>query len=226
MWPYAYDSCDLGTFPGQTDRNGNPAAAATGGVNGGILSGLPGQKSSACTCPGSDHPGPSVSKGRGAPEIDVFEAQVQTELNFQPEVSQSYQIAPFNIKYLIQEEFAPIYNPSITSTNSYHGGPLQEAASRVTFIEDSLYNDEAYGIYSFEWWADPSDRNASYITWFSNPAGSPSTSTWTLGAQAIGPDIDAQISQRLISEEPHVRHVPPLFQTRTDIVQYFASLSS
>src|SRR5882724_7993120 len=77
-WPYSYDSCDVGSFPNQTRPDGTPAAAATSGTNGGPLSFQPGQKLSACTCPGMDHPGPDVSRGRGAPEIDIIEAQVDT----------------------------------------------------------------------------------------------------------------------------------------------------
>jgi beta-glucan synthesis-associated protein KRE6 len=46
-----------------------------------VLSYLPGQRLSRCTCPGESHPGPIHSDGtyvgRGAPEIDVFEAQVR-----------------------------------------------------------------------------------------------------------------------------------------------------
>lgn len=80
-WPYSYDSCDVGTVANQS-VNGNPPAALTGGDpnNGGVLSYLPGQKLSRCTCPGEDHPGPKHSDGtfvgRAAPEIDIFEAQV------------------------------------------------------------------------------------------------------------------------------------------------------
>lgn len=44
------------------------------------LSYLPGQRLSACTCPGEPHPGPvnedGTFVGRAAPEIDVIEAQV------------------------------------------------------------------------------------------------------------------------------------------------------
>ena len=47
---------------------------------GGVLSYLPGQKLSRCTCAEDDHPGPKHPDGswvgRAAPEIDVFEAQV------------------------------------------------------------------------------------------------------------------------------------------------------
>lgn len=34
---------------------------------------LPGQRMSACTCPGEDHAGPDVTVGRGVPEIDIIE---------------------------------------------------------------------------------------------------------------------------------------------------------
>ena len=34
---------------------------------------LPGQRLSACTCAGEDHPGPDVTVGRGVPEIDIIE---------------------------------------------------------------------------------------------------------------------------------------------------------
>jgi hypothetical protein len=70
LWPYSYDSCDLGTFPDQVDQSGNPAVVKSSG-----LSSMPGQRLSACTCPDSDHPGPSYSVGRSSPEIDVFETQ-------------------------------------------------------------------------------------------------------------------------------------------------------
>lgn len=81
QWPYTYDSCDVGTLPNQT-LNGLPAAATTGGdqKHDGILSFLPGQRLSRCTCAGESHPGPKhpdgTFVGRAAPEIDVFEAQV------------------------------------------------------------------------------------------------------------------------------------------------------
>lgn len=38
-----------------------------------LIVSLPGQRVSACTCKGEDHPGPVVTKGRGAPEIDAIE---------------------------------------------------------------------------------------------------------------------------------------------------------
>ena len=58
-------------------------AATVGGDagTGGVLSYLPGQRLSRCTCQGESHPGPKHKDGtfvgRSAPEIDVFEAQVE-----------------------------------------------------------------------------------------------------------------------------------------------------
>ncbi|KAJ2924084.1 hypothetical protein H1R20_g13016, partial [Candolleomyces eurysporus] len=84
MWPYTYDSCDVGTLPNQTyPGTRTPEAAVSGGdrANGDVLSYLPGQRLSACTCPNESHPGPMRADGsyvgRAAPEIDVFEALVE-----------------------------------------------------------------------------------------------------------------------------------------------------
>lgn len=65
--------------------NGLPVAATVDGDHkrGGVLSYLPGQKLSRCTCDGESHPGPKhpdgTFVGRSAPEIDVFEAQVSCD---------------------------------------------------------------------------------------------------------------------------------------------------
>lgn len=71
-------------MPNQT-KNGLPEAALVNGDqgNGGVLSYLPGQRLSRCTCAedADMHPGPKHSDGtfvgRSAPEIDVFEAQAR-----------------------------------------------------------------------------------------------------------------------------------------------------
>ena len=71
----------MGTAPNQT-LNGLPVSATEFGdpTANGVLSYLPGQKLSRCTCKGESHPGPVHSDGtyvgRAAPEIDVFEATV------------------------------------------------------------------------------------------------------------------------------------------------------
>lgn len=201
MWPYSYDACDLGTFPNQTNHDGTPTAASAGGSGGGPISFLPGQRLSACTCPGSDHPGPSVSSGRGVPEIDVLEAQIETS-TMTGEVSQSFQTAPYNAQYEFDNTTAvtPLYNTTITKFNNYKGGPFQQAISAVTTVADDVYNNTDYTTYGFEWWSDPNNRDDGYITWLSSGVKS-----WTLTAQTIGPDPVTQVSQRLIPEEPQVR---------------------
>jgi beta-glucanase (GH16 family) len=197
-WPYTYDSCDLGTYPNQTNKAGTAPEGALTGNNGAPISFLPGQRLSACTCPGSDHPGPSVTTGRGVPEIDIIEAQIDVFSSpFMGQVSQSYQVAPFNYEYSIDNASATIFNSDATAYNSYKGGQYQQAASAVTFIPDTAYGNQSFIKYGFEWWSNPSDRSEGYITWYSNEKES-----WTLTAAAIGADSVTQISDRLISEEP------------------------
>lgn len=93
--PSSYDSCDVGTMPNQTNLDGSPSAVTTS--SNAPLSYQPGQKLSACTCPGEEHPGPSVKVGRGGPEIDIIEAQSHPTANGEllGSVSQSAQIAPY-----------------------------------------------------------------------------------------------------------------------------------
>lgn len=86
QWPYTYDACDVGTVSNQTS-GGLPLAATVNGdpTADGVLSYLPGQRLSRCTCKGESHPGPIHKEdgsyvGRAAPEIDVFEAQVRVAL--------------------------------------------------------------------------------------------------------------------------------------------------
>jgi len=199
MWPYTYDSCDVGTFPNQTDASGNPTVDATGGIDGGPLSFLPGQRVSACTCPSSDHPGPNVQTGRGVPEIDIFEAQIETGIR-QGAVSQSLQVAPYNYQYnfVNTTPATTIFDASTTTFNNYKGGIYQQALSAVTLTDNENYGGNGYATYGFEWWSDPKHRDQGYITWTST--GTPS---WQVTSASIGPDSETKISQRLISEEPH-----------------------
>ncbi|KAJ7578273.1 glycoside hydrolase family 16 protein [Mycena floridula] len=197
-WPYTYDSCDLGTYPNQTNPDGSPPAAATGGLGGTQLSGLPGQRLSSCTCPGSDHPGPTTSTGRGVPEVDILEARIDlSSIPFRGEVSQSYQVAPYNYQYKFDESKSTIYDSSATSYNAYQGGPLQQSVSALTFVDSNNYNKKGFGTYGFELWSDPDKRDDGYITWISGGKKS-----WTLPAAAIGADPTSQVGPRLISEEP------------------------
>ncbi|KAK4703162.1 beta-glucan synthesis-associated protein KRE6, partial [Phenoliferia sp. Uapishka_3] len=124
VWPYSYSACDVGTLPNQTFPSGTePTAAKSSGSSdyGGELSYLPGQRLSACTCPGEDHPGPNVRTGRGAPEIDIIEAQVDYRLL--GSASQSVQVAPMDAGYLWRNEtpYIEIFdtNKTFQTTSDY-----------------------------------------------------------------------------------------------------------
>lgn len=199
-WPYTYDACDIGTVPNQT-INGLPLAATVDGDSSqnGILSFLPGQKLSRCTCPGESHPGPMHSDGtyvgRAAPEIDVFEAQVA---NDEGEVSQSGQWAPFNAKYewFNTTDNMIIYDSTITYLNSYTGGVYQQATSGVTVTDQNCYQLETgcFAVYGFEYKPGYDD---GYITWINN-----NNAAWTLKGPGVGADTRVEISARPVPQEP------------------------
>lgn len=193
-WPYTYATCDVGTLPNQTN-NGQPAAVAAAD-----LSFLPGQRLSACTCSGADHPGPSVNVGRGAPEIDVLEAQIDAT-RFVGQVSQSLQVAPFNIEYLFNNATpATTVQGSATNFNSYHGGQYQQAVSAVSDISSANYNGSGFTTYGYEWWSDPNHRSDGYIQWYSE-----GQQTWKITPTSLEGDQSSQINSRIIPEEPMVR---------------------
>ncbi|KAF7323195.1 GH16 domain-containing protein [Mycena chlorophos] len=197
MWPYSYDTCDLGTFPNQTFHNNTPTAVYEAG-----LSFLPGQRLSACTCPGSDHPGPSTSVGRGVPEIDLLEAQVEidgTAPFFRGQASQSFQVAPYNLnhEFVNTSDATTIVNSTLSKFNSYKGNQYQESVSVLSYIDSEFYNGSAYAPYGIEWFSNPSKRSEGYVNWLSN-----GVKTWGMTADTIGADEDAEISERLIPEEP------------------------
>ncbi|RAH41939.1 SKN1/KRE6 family beta-glucan synthesis-associated protein [Aspergillus brunneoviolaceus CBS 621.78] len=180
MWPYSYhDECDAGITPNQSSTDG--------------INFLPGMRLPACTCAGADHPSPG--KSRGAPEIDVLEANV-IALNgdqnaYIGSVSQSLQMAPFDIWYMPDYDFTAVYDPSITEINSYRGGPYQQAMSGLTNLNNNWYNGSEYQVYAFEY----TPGATGDITWFVGQ-----DKTWTLDARAIGPN--GNVGQRLIPVEP------------------------
>lgn len=194
-WPYSYDACDTGTLPNQTKPDGTPAEASG-------LSFLPGQRLSACTCPGTnvpqDHPGPSVSTGRAAPEIDVIEAQIDTT-NREGQASQSFQIAPFNFHYQFNNasDAVNINNPNTSFTNNFKGSLFQQAVSIVTELGTGPYGGNAFQTYGYEWFSNPSNRAQGYLAWYVGDS-----LTWSMNEKAVGPDPSLDMSQRLIPEEP------------------------
>lgn len=209
VWPYSYDSCDVGTFPNQTEPDGSgPAAALQSNASKAKynyeLSWLSGQRLSSCTCPGEDHPGPSVSVGRGAPEIDILEVE-HNKVGSGQVVSQSGQFAPFTHDYVYlndtQDEWF-INTPDLTRANPYQGSAVQQAVSALTILPDNIFQESGaqFTTLGFEYWSDPSNPSDGYITW--QTAGVESA---RVGAAALGPDplpAGTGVSQRLISVEP------------------------
>ncbi|TFK43746.1 glycoside hydrolase family 16 protein [Crucibulum laeve] len=202
MWPYTYDSCDVGTAPNQT-RNGLPYDATVNGDHlfGYALSWLPGQKLSRCTCDGESHPGPKhpdgTYVGRSSPEIDMIEAQVGGKPHI-GQVSQSAQWAPFDRSYLWDNssDNMIVMDPSISKLNGFIGSATQQATSVVTNTNQLCYEyvEDCYSVYGFEYKPGYDD---AYITWVSD-----NKISWTLNAGGVGPDSSVEISARPVPQEP------------------------
>ncbi|KAF2636425.1 beta-glucan synthesis-associated protein SKN1 [Massarina eburnea CBS 473.64] len=180
LWPYSYhDKCDVGITPNQSSPDG--------------LSWLPGMRLPACTCKGEDHPSPG--KSRSAPEIDVLEGTIvylgPGQTNPVGSISQSYQIAPFDIWYQPNYDFVELYDQRITEMNAYKGGPYQQAFSGLSNLNNDWYNGKQYQKYGFEY----KTGTDGFVTWYIGD-----TATWTLQGQSLGPN--GNIGQRTIPEEP------------------------
>ncbi|KAF7332337.1 hypothetical protein MKEN_00115400 [Mycena kentingensis (nom. inval.)] len=209
-WPYTYSSCDVGTFPNQTNPDGLTPTAALHTDAGTAkynqeLSWLSGQKLSACSCPGSDHPGPDVSVGRGAPEIDVFEAELNKTSEIGQIVSQSAQFAPFTHDYLFNTATTDqyeIFDPLKTQANSYKGSAVQQAVSSLSSVPGDGFQGSGrrFVKYGFEYWSDPKDPSSGSITWQVD-----GVKTTRMGAGAVSADQGdggSGVGQRLIPVEP------------------------
>ncbi|KAI9764305.1 MAG: hypothetical protein M1835_007602 [Candelina submexicana] len=175
LWPYTYNSCDAGITPNQSATDG--------------MSFLPGQRLASCTCSGEDHPTPGT--GRGAPEIDVIEASVDPN-NRIGVVTQSYQVAPFDVWYHPNYDFLQIPNYATTQMNSYCGGPFQQALSGTTLLNNAWYDERQYQKYAFEY--TPGTDNGE-IAWYVGEDMS-----YMMKGKSIGPN--GNIQSRQISEEP------------------------
>ncbi|KAK9365855.1 beta-glucan synthesis-associated [Lipomyces kononenkoae] len=178
VWPYGYSQCDVGITPNQSSTDG--------------ISYLPGQRLNACTCKGEDHPNPGT--GRGAPEIDALEA-ANGNINATYKVglaSQSLQVAPYDIWYMPNYDFIAIHNQSVTSMNTYRGGPFQQAISGITVLNNDWYDLQSFQKFGFEY---APGSGSGYIQWEVGDAP-----TYTIYGQALGPN--GNIGARQISEEP------------------------
>lgn len=175
VWPYTYNSCDLGITPNQSAPDG--------------LSRLPGQKLNSCTCPGADHPSPGT--GRGAPEIDILEGSVDPN-NRIGVVTQSAQVAPFDIWYRPNSNFLQIPSYETTQMNTYCGGPFQQAISGTTLLNNDWYDRNEYQKYAFEYIPGTSSGK---IAWFVGD-----DQTFMMDGRAVGQN--GNVAARLVSEEP------------------------
>ena len=175
VWPYTYDECDAGITPNQSSPDG--------------LSHLPGQKLPACSCPGEDHPSPGT--GRGAPEIDVIEASVDPT-NRIGVVTQSFQVAPFDVWYRPDYDQIQMPDYQTTQINTYCGGPFQQAISGTTLLNNNWYDGKQYQKYAFEYKPGGDDGQ---IAWFVGDQ-----MTYLMSGKAIGPN--GNIGRRQVSQEP------------------------
>ncbi|KXN92138.1 Beta-glucan synthesis-associated protein KRE6 [Leucoagaricus sp. SymC.cos] len=202
-WPFSYDSCDVGTLPNQTyPGTQEPIWATSHGdpYNNDMLSYQPGQRLSACTCPGESHPGPMRSDGsyvgRSAPEIDIFEATVVKDVKGQ--VSLSSQWAPYNAEYEWQNTTGnfEIYDSSHVHLNTYVGGVYQQTTSCLADTNQQCYEltGGCFAAYAFEY--KPGFDNA-YITWVNDDKPA-----WTIYAGGLATDSRSEISARPIPQEP------------------------
>ncbi|KAJ6557640.1 beta-glucan synthesis-associated [Mycena capillaripes] len=190
MWPYVYDSCDVGTLANQT-LNGGPPAALDSGLDSynGELSYLPGQRLSRCTCPGESHPGPIHQDGTyiGGPDGAHI-----------GQVSQSAQWAPYNAGYRWDNSSESLFiaDPTVTHENLYLGAVYQQATSVVSNTNQQCYQliDGCFATYGFQY---VPGFDGAYISWIND-----NKLAWTLSPSAVGADLDTGIAARPIPEEP------------------------
>ncbi|PWY97432.1 beta-glucan synthesis-associated [Testicularia cyperi] len=206
MWPYSYAACDTGILANQTftNKTGPDGAINSNGrfAEGGRISYLPGMRSSSCTCPGEDHPGPTVNVARSSPELDILEAQIQVHQGESHGfASQSYQVAPFDQDYewTNTSSAARVYDDTVTTINSYKGNVYQEAVSSLTQIPDSGYvdSDNQFVKYGVEYQPDWNENGGGSIVWYVD--GKPS---WSVNGKAMPANPKMDISVRTISVEP------------------------
>jgi hypothetical protein len=163
---------------------------------------------SACSSPDADHSGPVYTKGRGAPEIDIFEIKINKMSGVTQVASQSTQSAPFTHDYEYNADAITISDSLLIVPSGYHGSAIQQAISGLTRVPSDMLQGlvqpgqpKACKIFGFEYWSDLNDPGSGYIQWTVD--GKPS---YKMEASAVGPDPEAQggsdVGQRLIPVEP------------------------
>jgi len=148
----------------------------------------------------------------------MLEAQIIIEQSA-GQVSQSAQFAPYDDGYYPIDNSSTsvlLYNPSITSVNTYVGSYYQQAVSSLTTVDNDVYYAGGSGdfrTFGVEYKSNIESRKDGYVTWYSQGKES-----WTMKATAVGPNPMTEIGQRLIAEEPMAMvssPVPPLTNPQT-----------
>ncbi|KAK5113683.1 hypothetical protein LTR62_003310 [Meristemomyces frigidus] len=178
MWPYTYNECDVGITPNQSMTDGT--------------SKLPGQRLPSCSCVGEDHPTPGT--GRGAPEIDIAEVSGDWSGRGWAVATQSFQVAPFDIWYYPNYEYMQLPDYSVSFTNTYTGGPYQQAISTTTVLNNAWYDGVEYQKYAYEY--VPGTGRSAYVAWTVGD----NNEMMKFDGRAIGPN--GNIGARPVSEEP------------------------
>ncbi|GAA5934221.1 hypothetical protein JCM10213_003734 [Rhodosporidiobolus nylandii] len=209
-WPYVGSKNDLGTLPNQTDpTTGEPNLPPSMGDKyaDGDLSHLKGQRFSRCTCSSeTDHPGPQYAngtwKGRGASEIDIFEATVIAAQGI-GEISQSAQWAPFNPGYEILNdttEVVEFYDTKFnTIHNTYLGGNTQQVTSGLSETDPDTYNSTTnFMKYGFEYITSERDGwGNGRITWTQDDEP-----MWTITDRSMAANNVSMVGNRVVTAEP------------------------
>jgi hypothetical protein len=134
----------------------------------------------------------------------MIEAQIVISQG-QGQVSQSYQLAPYDDSYQFQNTTTgayEFYDNTITAFNTYLGGYYQQAASALTMVDENLYYNQPgdsgqFAVFGFEYNSNEKSREDGYITWVSQGKKS-----WTMTGKGLAPNAKTEIGQRLIPEEP------------------------
>jgi len=152
---------------------------------------LPGQRLTSCSCPNADHPTPGT--GRGAPEIDILEGSASYNPTGFPVITQSLQVAPFDIWYYPNYDFVAFPDYEVSYTNTYTGGPFQQAVSATTMLNKEWFDGNAYQKYAFEY--TPGAGEDGQILWYVGDQ-----MVFHMDGRSIGPN--GNVGARMVPEEP------------------------
>jgi beta-glucan synthesis-associated protein KRE6 len=88
-------------------------------------------------------------------------------------------------------DFMEVFDYSITQINEYHGGPIQQAISGLSNLNNQWYDGNGYQTYAFEYKPGADGESTFFVG---------DTATWRLTGDAIGPN--GNVGQRVLPEEP------------------------